>query len=240
MNLQDTSLFLFDIEGTTTPISFVHKVLFPYSSERFTTFLESNLLGEQTYLELEQEIQQDIQKKVYSGSPFQGRQNVETINQYLTFLVSIDRKSKPLKQIQGQIWQQGYESGSLTSELFTDVLPFFKKISQQKKHIAIYSSGSVAAQKLVFQYSAVGDLSTYISDYFDTSIGHKREQSSYQNISKAVATPVEKIVFFTDIKEEADAASACGISPIILDRPGNFAQAKHEFPVLTSFESIIL
>ena len=240
MNLKDKSIFLFDIEGTTTPIAFVHKILFPYSLKNFSTFLENNSLDQQTFSELTEEASNDLKNGTYKGATFQSIQDLKAIHEYLTFLVSVDRKSKALKKIQGNIWKQGFETGTLKSELFSDVLPFFEKIKQQQKQIAIYSSGSVSAQRLLFQYSQKGDLSVHISNYFDTNVGHKKEKSSYENIVEALKATADKIVFFTDIKEEADAASAGGIFPIVMDRPGNFPQAEHTYKTLKSFQSIVL
>lgn len=241
MKVDNFSLCLFDIEGTTTPISFVHDKLFPYSRDKMEAFILTHQLEPHLIAELIEENKKDFAEGLFSG-PILGLDhivNLQILVSYLQYLIRVDRKSKPLKEIQGKIWKTGYEKGELTSELFADVIPFFKKLQEKKIPISIYSSGSVEAQKYIFQYSNYGNLTKYISYYFDTNIGNKRDSRSYVEIARQIGINPNRILFFTDIKEEADASTQVGASAMILDRPGNHPQANHNYPVITDFYEMI-
>jgi enolase-phosphatase E1 len=136
---------LLDIEGTTTPIDFVHQTLFPYAKARITGYLEDNfdqLRIELAELGAEHKNDVDYTAELRTDSP-------NSVAEYLKFLIDNDRKSTPLKSIQGMIWQRGYESGELHSAVFDDVPAAFKRWNDEGKTVAIYSSGSVLAQKLL-------------------------------------------------------------------------------------------
>src|SRR6185369_6275673 len=140
---------LLDIEGTTTPIDFVHKTLFPFAKEKIGEFVAANFDEIGTEIEqLKAEYRKDFTEQLY-GRDFQ-EDSPESVADYLKFLIDVDRKSTPLKSLQGKIWQAGYESGELESEIFPDVPRAFDRWKEQGKTIAIFSSGSVLAQKLIF------------------------------------------------------------------------------------------
>lgn len=208
---------LLDIEGTTTPIDFVHKTLFPYAKERVGRYVEQNFgkLSEQI-VQLTTEHSHD---KSYS-IPFDPTEP-GSVSEYLKFLIDSDRKSTPLKAIQGMIWQAGYESDELKSVVFEDVPAAFERWTDQGKTIAIFSSGSVLAQKLIFRYSDHGDLSRYISAYFDTTTGPKREPGSYRKIVAELGSPPNDTTFVSDIPEELEAAYDAGLGTVLSVRPGN-------------------
>ncbi|EMY79748.1 2,3-diketo-5-methylthio-1-phosphopentane phosphatase [Leptospira weilii serovar Ranarum str. ICFT] len=250
MDIGTFDVYLFDIEGTTTPIEFVHKVLFPYSVDKFDSFFRSNSLEKEWIDKLIEEGTNDTtyREKIKVGK-FEGGTNDSTdseklsvspriLSDYCKHLVSLDRKSGPLKEIQGRIWKYGYENGELKSSLFADVPSFLKRIQSAKKKSAVYSSGSIQAQKLIFEYSNFGNLTGYFSAYFDTGVGGKRESSSYFKIAEQLETAPDKILFFTDIKEEADAAKTANLKTAILVRPGNYPQPSHSHPILSSFEDL--
>ncbi|TGK22896.1 acireductone synthase [Leptospira stimsonii] len=232
MDLGPIQLFLFDIEGTTTPIEFVHKVLFPYSVQKMDSFFQTSGLEEEWKGKLLEEAKYDT---TYNGKI---GESAEDLSAYCKYLVSVDRKSGPLKEIQGRIWKIGYETGELKSLMFPDVPDFLKRIQFAQKKAAVYSSGSVQAQKLIFEYSESGDLTKYFSGYFDTAVGGKRESSSYSKIAKELGVEPRKILFFTDIKEEADAAIGADLRAAILERPGNSKQAEHSYLRLSTFETL--
>ncbi|MDV6236783.1 acireductone synthase [Leptospira ellisii] len=232
MDVSSFELYLFDIEGTTTPIEFVHKTLFPYSVSKFGEFFRKGTL-EKTVLD--GLIREGKTDSSYSGEV---SDSPETLSDYCRYLVSVDRKSGPLKEIQGRIWKEGYESGELKSLMFSDVPSFLERIRNSGKKAAVYSSGSVQAQKLIFEYSKSGDLTGYFSGYFDTAVGGKRESDSYARISRELGISPEKILFFTDIKEEADAATRAGYKVAVLERPGNVEQPEHTYTRLASFETL--
>jgi enolase-phosphatase E1 len=216
---------LLDIEGTTTPIDFVHQTLFPFAFEKTGEYLEKKFDSIQPEIaQLRAEHARDFE----NGSDVPPldettRENaIKSLTGYLHFLIKTDRKSTPLKSLQGKIWQSGYESGELVSEVFDDVPRGFERWKAQNKAIAIYSSGSVLAQKLLFRYTNHGDLSAFISGYFDTNFGHKREAESYRKIASAQGFPqVENFLFVSDIKAELDAAGAAGMHTVLCVRPGN-------------------
>jgi enolase-phosphatase E1 len=205
--------FLFDIEGTTTDIHFVHKVLFPYSKEKLEDFVKTNPKHPAVL---------EVQEKLKTNSLS------DVISQFKTWIAE-DKKEPALKQIQGDIWQTGYETGDFKGHVYEDVLPFWKRCLELGHQISIYSSGSVKAQKLIFGYSDFGDLKTHISHYFDTSVGHKREVESYLKIRDSLKT---EIIFFSDIAEELDAAKAAGLETIHVLRDGLKASTH---PTLQSF-----
>jgi enolase-phosphatase E1 len=222
-------VFLFDIEGTTSDINFVHKVLFPYSAKA----LESFILNHQTHPEVQAALKAtfetiwDEQKRPAS---------LYEIISFLSFCIQKDRKFPPLKILQGLIWQSGYEIFAFKGHVYSDVEPFWKKLKEKKKTIAIYSSGSVHAQKLIFKYSEAGDLTPFISQYFDTTIGHKREVSSYQNISQKLKVKPVDIHFFSDIKEELVAAQKAGLTVSEVRRD---QKSLSPFSVIQSFNEVI-
>jgi len=208
---------LLDIEGTTTPIDFVHKVLFPYAKERVGKYVEMHFGGLST--EISQLVDESSHDKTYTVPVDPTEPG--SVSAYLEHLITVDRKSTPLKFIQGDIWKKGYESGELKSIVYEDVPPAFERWTAAGKTIAIYSSGSVLAQKLLFGYTDHGDLTPFISANFDTNIGHKREAESYRKIAEALSLNAEDVLFLSDIPEELDAAREAGFETALTVRPGN-------------------
>ncbi len=215
-----TKAILLDIEGTTTPIDFVHKTLFPFATAKIDEFIEANF--DQINAEIAQlkiEYRKDFTEQIY-GRKFDETSPASIAN-YLKFLIEVDRKSTPLKSLQGKIWQAGYESGDLISEIFGDVPRAFERWKSQQKTIAIFSSGSILAQKLIFKYSGFGDLSGFISAYFDTTVGGKKEAESYVKIAAALNHPPKRVAFVSDAIAELDAAHNAGMPTTLSIREGN-------------------
>lgn len=226
-----TEAILLDIEGTTTPIDFVHRTLFPFAFERIGEYLERSFDSIQIELaELRAEHARDSGGGLDAPPLDEATREkaIKSLTGYLQFLIEIDRKSTPLKSLQGKIWQQGYESGELVSEVFDDVPAAFERWKNHGKTIAIYSSGSVLAQKLLFKYSNHGDLTAFISGYFDTRAGHKREAESYRKIASTPSFPhVENFLFISDIEAELDAAREAGMQTLLVVRAGNAPLAEN-------------
>ena len=201
---------LLDIEGTTTPIDFVHKVLFPYAKERVGKYIEMH------FGKLSDEIAQLINESSHDATYTVPVDPTEpgSVSAYLEHLISVDRKSTPLKSIQGNLWREGYESGELKSVVYDDVRPALERWTAAGKMVAIYSSGSVLAQKLLFRYTYHGDLTPFIAAYFDTNVGHKREAESYRVIADKLGFAPSEILFISDIEAELDAARAAGLSTV--------------------------
>lgn len=157
---------------------------------------------------------------------------------YLLWLMDRDRKSTALKAIQGIIWEDGYVSGALKSAVFPDVKPAFERWTAAGRRIYIFSSGSVLAQRLLFGYSAAGDLTPFISGYFDTETGPKREAPSYKAIGAAIGLPPKEILFVSDVAEELHAAKAVGMGAVLSVRPGNKPVQGYEGPAVGDFAEI--
>jgi enolase-phosphatase E1 len=225
----NSKIILLDIEGTTTPIDFVYDVLFPYARQNFAKFLSlhadsADIRGDLARLREEHEA--DI-KRGLNPPPYNAVS-------YLHWLMDSDRKSTPLKSLQGKIWEEGYRAGELKSRVFSDVPPAFERWRRQEKLIYIFSSGSVLAQQLLFKYTELGDLSGYISGYFDTNIGPKSEVESYRRIAAVVG--FQEILFISDVTKELAAAREAGMQVMLSIRPGNHPQPDRAlFPELEFF-----
>lgn len=229
---------LLDIEGTTTPIDFVHKTLFPYAKERVNDFVADNLDALRAEIEqLKTEYKKDFSEQIY-GRDFRA-DKPETVAEYLKFLIEIDRKSTALKSIQGMIWQKGYASGELESVVFEDVPRAFKRWKREGKTVAIYSSGSRQAQQLLFKHTNHGDLTPLIAAYFDTNAGSKKESRSYQKIAESLQVAANEIVFISDILEELSAARRADLNALLAVRQGNApVKDDHDYQKVFSFDSL--
>ena len=212
-----TRAILLDIEGTTTPIAFVHEVLFSYAREHVKEFLANNA----------DEARSDITRlrEEQATDVSNGEQPPPEIEAYVEWLIARDRKSTGLKSLQGKIWRQGYLDGSLKSQVYADVAPAFARWRAQGLSISIFSSGSVLAQQLLFAHTDAGDLTKYIDQYFDTNVGKKDEAESYRKIAEALDLPAGEILFVSDVVTELDAATEAGMQALLSIRPGNRPQA---------------
>ncbi len=224
---------LLDIEGTTTPIDFVHQTLFPFAKAKIGDYVRNNfkqITDEISQLEIEHRNEENYLEIFDRTSP-------ESVTNYLKFLIEVDRKAVPLKYLQGKIWQQGYEANELKSIMFDDVPRAFERWKTAEKTISIYSSGSVLAQKLIFKYSNCGDLTKYISNYFDTNIGGKREVESYLKIADSMQISAENILFVSDILQELDAAKSANFQTLLSIRAGNAEIIdRHRYKTIHSFD----
>ncbi len=230
------STILLDIEGTTTPLDFVHKTLFPFAKERIEEFVASNfhqLTPEITQLEIEHANETEYEAGF-------DKESARSVSAYFKYLIDIDRKSAPLKSIQGLIWQQGYEANDLISEMFNDVPVAFERWHTEGRTIAIYSSGSILAQKLLFKYTQFGDLTPFISHYFDTSTGGKHDVDSYRAIALFLKLPPPDVLFISDLTAELAAAREAGMSVALSVRPGNtLVEDSEGLRIVTSLKTIV-
>ena len=230
---------VFDIEGTTTPISFVKEVLFPYSVEHVKSWLSGNPDPSIVAGVIRQAEGDGLTvPKNSDGSKQHKQKQADFLANYVTDIVAADRKDPGVKKAQGAIWEDGYRRGDLKSIVYDDVPPAFERLKDAGKHVCIYSSGSRKAQRLLFQYSDHGDLRPLLSCYFDTTCGHKRAPESYSEIALSLGVEdLSKILFVTDIVEEAQAANLAGMHAIISIREGNAPLlAHHGFETVTTFE----
>lgn len=238
---------LLDIEGTTTPIDFVFKTLFPFARAHVKDYLCRNWSSAEiqaTIAQLRAECANDLAEGLQppamaalDDAPLEER--IESAVAYIHWLMDRDRKSTPLKAIQGRIWEEGYLAGKLLSQVFNDVPPAFTRWRQQNKQICIYSSGSVLAQKLLFGHTMFGDLTKHISHYFDTTIGHKVDPNSYRRIADTLGLAPSEIIFASDVLAELDAAAEVGMKTVLSIRPGNRpVEPNAAHPAVTSFSSL--
>ncbi|MCE3234289.1 MAG: Enolase-phosphatase [Vampirovibrio sp.] len=222
---------LLDIEGTTTDIQFVHKVLFPYSAERLADYVAKNIANIEVQSALAS-VRDTVQTE--QGRAISDEEAVETLLQW----IQDDRKHTALKQLQGLIWKDGFEQGHYHGHVYPEVPKALEAWKQQGIGLGIYSSGSVQAQKLLFGHSVAGDLTPYFSHYFDTNVGGKKESDSYREIARQLALAPGEILFLSDVEAELDAASEAGLQVTQLLRDGQVAGSK--YPAITSFEAIQL
>lgn len=193
---------LTDIEGTTSSISFVADVLFPYARERLADYVAAH--PEQTA-----PILADVQA-IEPGDP------VETLKRW----IDEDRKITPLKTLQGMIWEGGFKSGAFTSHFYPDAVAGLRRWHGEGLALYVYSSGSVFAQKLLFGHTDHGDLTPLFSGWFDTTTGPKREAASYAAIAEAIALSPGEVLFLSDVQAEIDAARAAGMEALLIARDG--------------------
>lgn len=201
---------LTDIEGTTSAVSFVFDVLFPFARKHLPGFVRQN--AEQPAVAQQLQAVRD-----QAGEP---DADVERVIAILLEWIAEDRKATPLKALQGMVWEQGYNAGQLKGHVYPDAVDALKHWHQQGYRLYVYSSGSIQAQQLIFGCSEAGDLSGLFSGYFDTTSGPKREAQSYQTIAQAMDCPAGDILFLSDIVEELDAARAAGMATCGLARDG--------------------
>jgi enolase-phosphatase E1 len=239
-------LFLLDIEGTTSPISFVYDVLFPYARERMADYITRNADKPGLQAELRQLAHENAIDRskgapvIYYPQPLSKgpAETLKASTAYLLWLMDQDRKSTVLKSIQGRIWAEGYKRGDLHSEVFPDVPPAFDRWHRTAR-VAIYSSGSVEAQKYLFRYTISGDLTPFIGGYFDTTTGPKVESASYSKIAADLQTDPGGVLFISDSVRELDAARDAGMLTRLSLRPGNASIADdHGHSPIQSFDSV--
>lgn len=206
---------LLDIEGTTTPIAFVHEVLFSYARTHAREFLATNRNSAEVSADVA------LLREEHAADLSKGNHPPDSIPDYIDWLIERDRKSTGLKSLQGKIWRQGYVDGSLKSQVYADVAPALERWRAQGLSINIFSSGSVLAQQLLFAHTEAGDLTKFIDNYFDTNIGKKGEAESYRRIAKALSLNANEVLFISDVVAELDAATEAGMSTLLSIRPGN-------------------
>ena len=203
-------VILTDIEGTTSAVSFVFDVLFPYAAKHLPDFVRQNA-------ERADVAEQIAAVRRDNNEP---QADVERVVEILLSWIAEDRKATPLKALQGMVWAQGYQAGQLKGHVYPDAVEALKRWHQAGYQLFVYSSGSIQAQKLIFGCSEAGDLTPLFSGYFDTTSGPKREAQSYTNIQQALGVEPQDILFLSDIVEELDAAQSAGLKTCGLAREG--------------------
>jgi enolase-phosphatase E1 len=213
--MQKTTI-LTDIEGTTSSISFVKDVLFPYARARLPDFVRRHGHEPDVRRWLDA-VAIDI-----AASACQDAVIVETLQGW----IDEDRKHTALKALQGMVWDAGYRDGDFTAPLYPDVAPALRDWHAAGHPLAVYSSGSVPAQKLLFAHTDAGDLTPLFSGFFDTEVGGKREAGSYRAIADRLGTSPGNILFLSDVVAELDAAREAGLRTVLLDRREDYPQPR--------------
>ena len=213
--LEGVQWILTDIEGTTTEVSFVYDILFPYFRSHMDEWKavdsdQMNQVLEQTRMIVLEE--QSINLLT----------NEALFNQLRQWSIE-DRKVTPLKTFQGMVWEQGFKSGAIKGHMYPDVKPALERWTAMGMKLAIFSSGSIVAQKQLFGFSTEGDLTPYFSAYFDTTTGMKRDEQTYHLIAQQLHASANSVLFLSDIHQELEAAKAAGMRTLQLVRPGTQA-----------------
>lgn len=203
-------VILTDIEGTTGSIRYVHDVLFPYARERMAGFLATHRDDPAVRTEIEA-----VSRETGIASD-----DLPAITAVLVGWIDEDRKATPLKAVQGMIWRDGFESGELIAHIYPDAAARLREWHAAGHRIHVYSSGSIAAQKLYFAHTGEGDLTPILDGYFDTTTGGKREADSYRAIAAHIGVAPADIVFLSDIEAELEAAEIAGLRTCWLTRDG--------------------
>jgi enolase-phosphatase E1 len=230
---------ILDIEGTTTPIAFVTETLFPYARAHLRSYWTAHgavcaVVAER----LREERRQEADRSAPLWSDASPEARTASIIAYVEWLMDRDRKSPALKELQGRIWEEGYQSGELIGELFPDVPAALDRWRRADIPAGIFSSGSVLAQQLLFRHSSAGDLTRLLRWHFDTAVGAKGESESYTRIASAVGLPPGHVLFVSDIVRELDAARAAGMQTRLSERPGNAVTPKHDHRIVRTFDDI--
>ncbi|KAL6890563.1 hypothetical protein ACP4OV_008818 [Aristida adscensionis] len=247
--LSSVQCVVLDIEGTTSPISFVTDVLFPYARDNVRRHLVATYGSDETTDDvalLRAQVEQDLAEGVAGAVPVPpdeaGKDKViDALVANVEAMIKADRKITSLKQLQGHIWRTGFESQEIKGVVFEDVPPALQKWHANGIKTYIYSSGSREAQRLIFGNTTYGDLRKYLCGFFDTTVGTKREARSYYEIWQSVGVDrPSQILFLTDVYQEATAAKAAGLEALISIRPGNAPLPEnHGFPTISSFAEIL-
>ncbi|HJX26936.1 MAG TPA: acireductone synthase [Thermoanaerobaculia bacterium] len=224
---------LTDIEGTTTPLSFVLDVLFPYARRRLDAACAS---GDRGFAEPLRLLREEYEAEKGSGADLPDFGDGAP---YAHWLMDRDRKSTALKMLQGMLWEEGYRSGELKGQVYPDVAAALRTWKERGIRARVFSSGSVLAQKLIFGYSDQGDLLTCFEGFHDTTTGPKQVAASYQAIAEAFALPPEQILFLSDVTAELDAARTAGMRTGFFVRPGNRPADPDGHPSHQSFAELV-
>ena len=228
---------LLDIEGTTTPIEFVHETLFGYARARVSGFLERHWT--------EPDVRADVARlaaehaaESSQPAPPPWQQDISAVTAYINWLMERDRKSTGLKSLQGKIWEEGYRSGELRSEVYPDVRPALERWTRAGTQVAIFSSGSIQAQQSLFRHTAAGDLTGFIGAYFDTTTGPKNSAESYARIAASLKRPAWDICFVSDVVAELDAARSAGMQTALCARAPGPAPVAGPIAVIHTFDQL--
>lgn len=235
-------VILLDIEGTVSEIAFVHDVLFPYARRHVRDVLLQRMHQPEVGEALQAMARDAEAESVSDWCPYlvASPEGIDWVVERIHAWMDHDAKLTGLKAMQGLIWEAGYQDGSLKSHIFPDVPKCLRRWVEAGRTIAIYSSGSRAAQRLLFAHTTEGDLTPWITAYFDTTSGGKRVASSYQTIACQLGVESSGVLFLSDVPEELTSAASVGMQTGLVVRPGNRPTADVKHRRVTSLEEILI
>ena len=235
---------LLDIEGTTCPVSFVSDVLFPFAKQELSHYIKQHWdesphkkpiqAAKKEWLNDRSTESVQIKRQVIKGES----EEMDGLIQYLKHLISIDKKSTALKDLQGKIWEHGYKNGELKSQLFPETSECLREWREQGLTLSVYSSGSIQAQKLLYRHSPAGDLEKFFSHWFDTHTGPKKSTESYTTIAEQLHSSPNKIWFVSDNGAECDSARSAGMHTLFSLRDGNPDRDPRDHTVVQSLRDV--
>lgn len=231
---------LLDIEGTTSAVAYVYDVMFPYARRALEAYLDANWEGV-PMLSIKEQVARDSGAKGFEE--WTADQDARAcFTEEVLRLMGADAKTTGLKQLQGLIWEAGFQDGELRTHVYDDVPRALVTWQSAGREMRVYSSGSVHAQKLFFAHTEMGDLSTFLSGHYDTTTGPKRVADSYRTIAEDWGVGPSEILFLSDIPAELDAAREAGMATVLVVRPGNAPAdpSNPPHPEITSFDQIEL
>jgi 2,3-diketo-5-methylthio-1-phosphopentane phosphatase len=239
---RDAKILLLDIEGTTTSISFVHDVLFPYVRNNLKSYVLKLSNGD--VAKHLRAIKKDLKAldnnhpSVLACKDTGEKAPTDSLTLHVIALMDHDVKATGLKALQSDMWEAGYNSGELMGHIYSDFKLMLSWCEENRVSVCIYSSGAIAAQKLLFgNTESWGDLTRYFDNYFDTTTGNKKESASYARIASELAAKPKDIVFVSDSEAEVNAAREAGMISVVAVRPGNAPlseETKRDFPIVRS------
>jgi enolase-phosphatase E1 len=229
-----------DVEGTTSALAFVHNVLFPYARRHLDAFLRDRWDAPEIAAArdlIARDAGADAFAEWCGGDPSSAGAR-DRLRAEVLRLMDADAKFTGLKRLQGLIWEEGYRAGLLRSHVFPDVPPALAAWSAAGLDVRVFSSGSVAAQRLFFAHTEAGDLSAAFRGHYDTTLGPKREPASYAAIAADMRLAPAEVLFLSDVAAELDAARAAGLATALVVRPGNAPSSPGPHPVITCFDQV--
>jgi enolase-phosphatase E1 len=234
---------ILDIEGTTTPVEFVHRTLFGFARAEVRGYLAARL-DHAEILPVVNGLRTEHAMDVAAGQspppwPDDVATTLDSAVAYVEWLIARDRKSRWLKDLQGRIWEEGYRRGELKGDVYPDVPVALRRWTVAGVRVGIFSSGSVLAQKLLFAHSTAGDLTPYLSWHFDTAVGPKVEAGSYTRIAEHVASPPDRMLFVSDVTKETDAARGAGFQTLLCVRPPAAVRFNASDTIVHTFAEIL-
>jgi len=243
IDLTHIRVILLDIEGTTTPLDFVHRTLFGYARANLRPFLEANLSKPEVHRYVAnlkvQHATDDKEKRMPPPWPTGSQESeITSAVEYGLWLMDRDSKAGALKALQGLMWQQGYRAGELKGQVYADVPGALDRWCRKAKDVSIYSSGSELAQQLLFSTTAFGDLTRYISAFFDTRVGAKTSGESYRQIASRKGHREDEILFLSDSLAELDAARSATLRTALVARAAGHGSRQEGHSIISSFDEL--